>query len=296
MSPKYFYDAMGSALFEQICETPEYYPTRTELKLLGNIAHTLTKALPEDTVLVELGSGASEKTRALLDATTHISTYVPIDISPDALCQARRRLKTRYPALRIDPLVADFTTGIHLPDDLKRKHRVGFFPGSTIGNFDRPQAILLLQLMLWDLGRSSELIIGVDLLKDRKTLIAAYNDAQGITARFNKNLLVRMNLELDGGIDLDAFEHRAIWNEAMSRIEMHLVSLHDQTFSVAGHAFFMRKGESIHTENSHKFTVESFSNLAVESGWTVADVWVDEHRPFGIFRLTASAGEEERAT
>jgi dimethylhistidine N-methyltransferase len=287
LSPKYFYDAAGSALFEQICLTAEYYPTRTELSLLSRIASTLAQALPAGASLVEIGSGASEKTRLLLDAAPQLSSYIPIDISAEALAQAHRRLGEDYPSLQILPLEADFTRPLALPDAISKGNIVGFFPGSTIGNFEHEEATALLRKLRGELGDTSQLIVGVDLVKATQTLLAAYNDAEGVTARFNKNLLARFNRELDANVDLDSFEHEAIWNEDRQRIEMHLVSKVAQEIHIAGNAFQFNAGESIHTENSHKFTTESFAALVRGTGWAIADMWVSDLNPFGIFRLVA---------
>jgi dimethylhistidine N-methyltransferase len=289
LSPKYFYDAAGSELFEQICLTAEYYPTRTELSLLSTIAPALALAMPDGAALVELGSGASEKTRLLLDAAPHLSSYVPIDISGDALQQARDRLTEVYPSLGIHPVLADFTRPLVLPDEIREVPVVGFFPGSTIGNFDPSEAAALLRKLRGELGVASQLIVGVDLVKDTQTLLAAYNDTEGATARFNKNLLVRFNGELGANIDLDLFEHHAIWNESKQRIEMHLVSLVDQRLVIAGNVFQFGAGESIHTENSHKFTPASFAALVHGTGWLIAQTWVSDLQPFGMFRLVADA-------
>ncbi|WP_343206085.1 L-histidine N(alpha)-methyltransferase [Rhodanobacter sp. MP7CTX1] len=289
ISPKYFYDAAGSELFEQICLTPEYYPTRTELALLAMIAPSLADGIPEAATLVELGSGASEKTRLLLDSAPQISSYVPVDISSDALEQARLRLAVDYERLEILPLVADFTKSLVLPRQTKGAPVVGFFPGSTIGNFEPDEATQLLRKLRLELGDNSQLIVGVDLVKDTSTLLKAYDDASGVTARFNKNLLVRFNRELDADIDLDLFEHRAVWNTAKERIEMHLVSLIDQDVTVAGTTFHFRAGESIHTENSHKFTPASFGSLVHGTGWLVTKAWTSDVQPFGVFRLVADA-------
>lgn len=288
LSPKYFYDAAGSELFEKICETPEYYPTRTELALLGDIAPALAQSIPRDAALVELGSGASEKTKLLLDAAPHITTYVPVDVSGEALKQAGRRLRAIYPSLNTEPLVTDFTQPLVLPDSTRGRPVVGFFPGSTIGNFEPFDATRLLRKLRSELGDGSQLIVGADLVKDLPTLLAAYNDAGGVTAQFNKNLLVRFNRELGADIDLDQFEHQSIWNASASRIEMHLISRMDQVVTVASKPFRFHAGESIHTENSHKFTPDSFAALVQGTGWHVAQTWISGYQPFGIFQLVAT--------
>lgn len=286
-SPKYFYDGAGSALFEAICATPEYYPTRTETALLGSIASELVTYLPEGAALLELGSGASEKTRLLLDAAPWLSAYVPVDISPDALQGAAERLRAAYPSLEVHPRVADFTRGIELPDDVAGRPVVAFFPGSTIGNFTPDEAVELLRTVRCSLGKGTRFIVGADQVKDTGTLIAAYDDAEGVTAAFNRNVLVRINRELGADFDTGAFEHRAIWNAYKARIEMHLVSRHAQRVTVAGQVFDFAAGESIHTENSHKFTPASFAALAQAGGWIVEREWVSPGPAFGLYVLKA---------
>jgi dimethylhistidine N-methyltransferase len=285
LSPKYFYDALGSDLFEAICVTPEYYPTRTETALLGQIVGDIAAQIPDGAVLVEFGSGASDKTRLLLDAAPQIAAYVPIDISEDALKKAAYSLAQAYPDLLIAPLGEDFTTAIRLPAALQARAKVGFFPGSTIGNFTPEQAVQLLRSMRRLLGDDAQLIVGADLVKDEATLVAAYNDAEGVTAQFNKNLLTRINRELGGDFDVDAFEHVAIWNAQLNRIEMHLVSRVDQIVNAAQRTFAFRAGERLHTENSHKFTVASFAALAAKAGWSLGKQWISEAPQFAIFRL-----------
>lgn len=283
--PKYFYDAAGSELFEEICKTPEYYPTRAETALLRNIADQISAFIEDGATLIEFGSGASEKTRILLDACS-LGAYVPMDISTTALDRATRRLSAEYPALRMLPLPGDFTKPLDVPLPLGRAPRVGFFPGSTIGNFVHPEAIALLRSARTWLGKSAFMIVGVDIVKDTDTLIAAYSDAAGVTERFNKNLLVRINREAGGNFDVDSFDHVAHWNEACARIEMHLVSNVAQTVTAGGHTFDFAKGESVHTENSHKFTVGTFTRLVEAAGWTVKNHWVSDAPEFGIFLLS----------
>jgi len=285
--PKYFYDEAGSALFEEICATPEYYVTRVETALLQSVAAELARSIPRDTVLVEFGSGASDKTRQLLDAAPQISTYVPIDISPEALQQAVARLSHDYPRLEMMPLAEDFTRAVKLPPKLEHAPRVGFFPGSTIGNFTPAEAMRFLRSVRSLLGTGSSLIIGVDMIKDPATLLAAYDDALGVTARFNKNLLTRINRELGGDFDAQAFDHRAVWNAQLERMEMHLVSLIDQLVHVAGHSFTFKAGEQLHTESSHKFSVMSFGALACSAGWSINRYWLSPTPRFAIFSLTS---------
>lgn len=287
--PKYFYDEAGSALFEEICGTPEYYVTRAETALLQSVVHELVSGIAADAVLVEFGSGASDKTRLILDAAPHIGTYVPIDISPDALQRAAERISRDYPALRVAPLADDFTRAVALPAHVGHAPRVGFFPGSTIGNFAPQEAIWFLRSVRSLLGVRAQLIIGVDMIKDPARLVAAYDDSMSVTARFNKNLLARINRELRGDFDLDAFDHQAIWNPTLERMEMHLVSRFDQLVHVAGHGFAFKAGERLHTENSHKFSVESFKALAVSAGWVIDRYWLSSNPEFAIFSLTAPA-------
>jgi len=286
LSPKYFYDAIGSKLFEEICLTPEYYPTRTETALLHQTSATIAALIPDGAVLVEFGSGASDKTRCLLDAAPQIAAYVPIDISEDALGNAAERLRVLYPALQIAPLAGDFTEALQLPHAVDHLPRVGFFPGSTIGNFAPEEAVRFLRLARTLLGEDAIFIIGADVVKDVATLQAAYNDEQGVTARFNKNLLTRINRELNGDFDLSTFHHEARWNAELSRIEMHLVSRVDQIVNAAGHSYAFKMGETLHTENSHKFTTESLSALAAQAGWTVFAAWVSDAPQFAIYGLT----------
>jgi dimethylhistidine N-methyltransferase len=285
LSPKYFYDDAGSRLFEDICALEEYYPTRTETALLREIAKEIVAGLPPDAVLVEFGSGASDKTRLLLDASREITTYVPIDISADALARAAAGLGADYPGLRIVPLHGDFTQPLALPGAFRSAARIGFFPGSTIGNFTRTEAAALLRSARSLLGPGARLIVGADLVKDARTLIAAYDDRAGVTARFNKNLLVRMNRELGADFDPDSFDHLALWNADARRIEMHLVSRRDQQVQVAGRRFDFAEGERLHTENSHKFTQDSMAALAAEGGWTLGRTWISAAPQFGVFEL-----------
>ncbi|MFN3522836.1 MAG: ergothioneine biosynthesis protein EgtB [Phenylobacterium sp.] len=287
LSPKYFYDAEGSRLFEAICETAEYYPTRTEVALLRRIAEDLSAEIAEAAALVEFGSGASVKTRVLLDAAPQIAVYAPIDISPDALAEAERAIRRDYPALEVASLAEDFTKALGLPGAVAGRPVVGFFPGSTIGNFTPEEARAFLASARRLLGKDSSFIVGIDLVKDPAVLEAAYDDAAGVTAAFNKNLLVRMNRELGGDFEPGRFRHQAVWNAAERRIEMHLVSRTDQVVHVAGRAFRFAAGESLHTENSYKFTLEGFSALAGEAGWQVRRTWSSEDPAFAVVLLSA---------
>jgi dimethylhistidine N-methyltransferase len=290
---KYFYDAAGSHLFEEICRTDDYYVTRSETALLRNIAAELAAGIPAGAALVEFGSGESAKTRLLLDAAPQLSPYVPIDISADALDQATAMLARDYPQLTIAPVVADFTGQFHLPPAADGRPRVGFFPGSTLGNFDRDGAVRFLRSARRVLGEPASLLVGVDLVKDEAILSAAYDDSQGVTARFNKNLLIRINRELGGDFDPDAFDHLALWNPVHSRMEMHLVSRKDQIVNAAGHTFAFRSGERLHTENSHKFTIDSFAQLAARAGWSVVNTWISDEPRVAMFRLEPSCDSND---
>ena len=287
LSPKYFYDAEGSRLFEAICDLAEYYPTRTEIGLLRGAAAEIAATIPTGAALVEFGSGASVKTRILLDAAPQLGAYVPIDISRDALDDAARAIRRDYPELAVASLAEDFTTALSLPPEVAGRPVVGFFPGSTLGNFAPAEAREFLVRARRLLGEGASFLIGVDLVKPEATLVAAYDDALGVTAAFNKNLLVRINRELGADFDLEAFAHRARWNAQESRIEMHLESLRDQWVEVAGRRFHFAAGETLHTENSYKFTVEGVSRLAEAAGWRLERRWTSAHPAFAVVLLQA---------
>ncbi len=283
---KYLYDAEGSRLFEMICDVPEYYVTRAETALLVSVAPKLSERLPSRAALVEFGSGASAKTRLLLDALHDVRVYVPIDISESALSEASRSISEDYPTLRVIPLAADFTEHLHLPRAAADLAVIGFFPGSTIGNFNPSNAESFLRNAHAMLGAGSTFIIGVDVAKSAEILIPAYDDPQGVTAAFNKNLLVRLNREFGSDFDPTAFSHRAVWNSNESRIEMHLVSLCEQAVVVGGLTFKFSPGETIHTENSYKYQPETFERMAARAGWRVFDCWTSESPTFAIFGLS----------
>jgi dimethylhistidine N-methyltransferase len=285
--PKHFYDAEGSRLFEAITELAEYYPTRTEIGLLRSAAGEIARHIPDDAALVEFGSGASVKTRILLDAAPQLAVYAPIDISASALEGAAKAIRADYPGLTVAPLRDDFTNALRLPPEAEGRPVVGFFPGSTIGNFTPDEAKAFLVAARRLLGEGAAFLVGIDLVKDPAVLTAAYDDALGVTAAFNKNLLARINRELGGDFDLDAFAHRAVWNDAESRIEMHLMSLRDQTVRVAGREFAFRAGETLHTENSCKFTIDRFAAMARAAGWTLEQHWVSPDPAFGVVLLRA---------
>ncbi len=269
-SPKWFYDAEGSHLFEAITRLPEYYPTRQEAALLRRVAPEWAARFGPDAALVEFGSGASEKTRTVLDAAPSLAAYVPIDISAEALDAAARRIAAAYPALKVTPLVGDFLHLGALPAGIGQGRRIGFFPGSTIGNLERDEAIAFLKAARGLLGPDALFILGVDLVKAPDLLVAAYDDAAGVTAAFNRNLLVRANRELGAGFDVDSFAHRAVWNAAGSRMEMHLVATRDMSILLDGRRIAFAAGESIHTESSRKYTEDSVRDLAGAAGWTVS--------------------------
>jgi len=288
LSPKYLYDAEGSRLFEAITDLPEYYPTRTEVGLLREAAAEISQLIPKGAALVEFGSGASVKTRILLDAAPQIAVYTPIDISASALEAAAEAIGADYPDLVVTPLREDFTRALALPAETAGRPVVGFFPGSTIGNFTPDEAKAFLAVARRLLRAGARFLVGIDLKKDRATLEAAYDDAQGVTAAFNLNLLKRINRVLGGDFDLGAFAHRAVWNEAEGRVEMHLVSLKDQVVTVAGRRFGFAAGETLHTENSYKFTLEGFAELAGAAGWRLERWWACAHPAFAIVSLTTS--------
>ncbi|MEM8559769.1 MAG: L-histidine N(alpha)-methyltransferase [Bacteroidota bacterium] len=297
---KYFYDERGSALFDQITELDAYYPTRTEAAIMAAHVEAMAEAVGPRAALVEYGSGSSEKTRRLLAALPDLAAYVPIDISGDYLQAQAERLRQRFPETLILPVAADFTAPFALPalpPDTAR--RVVYFPGSTIGNFAPGPAVRLLRQMADVAGPSSDgrgggLLIGADLVKDRDVLVRAYDDPEGVTAAFNLNLLARINRDLGGTFDLDAFRHEARWNEEDARIEMHLVSERAQTVHVGttqagGGTFRFAAGESIHTENSHKYTLDGFARLAGRAGWTRRRVWTDPAGSFSVQYFEATA-------
>ena len=283
--PKYFYDGAGSALFEQITELPEYYPTRREIGILEEHAGDIAALIPPGAALVEFGSGSSTKTRKVLSTAASLAAYVPVDISAQFLQQQAAELRREYPKLAVLPVAADFTRPFELPDAVRIMPRVGFFPGSTIGNFEPHEAAAFLRHAGHILGRGATFIVGVDLIKDTQVLQKAYNDPQGVTAKFNLNLLARINRELGAKFNLECFEHHAFFNRERSRIEMHLASLKRQRIKVCGECIDFRAGETIHTENSYKYSVASFGALARGAGWTPTTVWTDPDNYFSVHTL-----------
>ncbi len=282
---KWLYDARGSRLFDRITELDDYYPTRTETGILEARATDLAAHAPEGAALVELGSGSSVKTRLLLDALPQLAAYVPVDISAEHLTDAAQQLATDYQALEVHPVVADFTGEFDLPETFGGVPKLLFFPGSTIGNFEVEAGVELMR-RLRALDNVAAFIVGMDLVKDRQTLLRAYDDGEGVTAEFNLNLLTRINRELGADFDLTAFRHKARWNETESRIEMHLVSRENQAVTVGGESLQFAEGETIHTENSHKYTPERFEELAGRAGWQLTELWTDDNHHFGVAVLT----------
>ena len=285
LSSKYFYDQTGSSLFEQITELPEYYPTRTEIGLLKTHANEFSELIGPGASLVEFGSGSSKKVRIILDALQKPSAYLPIDISKDYLIESAKDLARSYPDLIVVPISADYTRPLVLPVIPNELVRVGFFPGSTIGNFTPEEAIKFLRAVSIDLGTGNGLLIGVDLKKDTDILFAAYDDEAGVTAEFNLNILRHINRELGADLDLEGFKHEVRWEADKGRIEMHLVSKYDQKASINGHIFRFAAGESIHTEDSHKYTIDAFHSLAEEAGWRSHCHWTDSNDLFSIHYL-----------
>jgi L-histidine Nalpha-methyltransferase len=309
LSPLYFYDERGSQLFEEICELPEYYITRTETDILQQHARTIAARIGPNALLVELGSGASTKTRLLLDELPEPAAYVPVDISRTHLMAAAQRITEAYPHLEVLPACADFTQPFALPQSSRDPRRVVvFFPGSTIGNFDPPAAIQLMQIMRriaasgpqTRLGMAGVpgpvggLVIGFDLVKDPVILERAYDDAAGVTAEFNLNVLRRLNRDAGANFDLSAFRHQAVWVPEASRIEMRLISIRDQTVSIAGERLSFAADEAIITEHCHKYTPESFARLATAAGWSSQQAWTDDREYFHIQYLEQDLRQDKK--
>lgn len=283
LSPVWFYDELGSFLFDNICELPEYYITRTELQIMHAHANEMAQHIGPDAALIEFGSGTSLKTRLLLDRLEQPAAYVPVDISREHLFDAAGSLAKDYPKLHIVPVCADFTQNFELPRLIQAaQRRVVYFPGSTLGNFDRTQAQALLVRMREMVGKNGAVLIGIDLRKDPRVLERAYDDAAGVTAEFNINALRHVNRELGADFDLDAFEHTAVWIENESRIEMHLVSTRDQVVHLGGEKVRIGCGEHLRTEYCHKYTLDSFNELAATAGLQVSRVWTDPDKQFSV--------------
>lgn len=290
ISPKYFYDAAGSQLFDRICELPEYYPTRTELAILADCAGEMAALAGPRAEIVEFGAGSLRKVRLLLEAFEAPARYVPIDISGEYLGEAAAALRAEFPRLDVRPLAADYTQRLVLPAPAPDTGtRVGFFPGSTIGNFTPAEALDFLQRAA-EVLQGGALVLGADLVKDPHVLHAAYNDSEGVTAAFNLNLLARANTELGTDFDLAQFAHYAFYNAPQRRIEMHLVSRERQSVRLGGQRFQLEEGESLHTENSYKFTVDGLRALARRAGFRPGPVWTDPQRLFSVHWLHAPGG------
>jgi dimethylhistidine N-methyltransferase len=289
LNPKYFYDERGSALFEAICELPEYYPTRTEMAIMREHVAKMADRLGPDCLLIEYGSGSGRKTRVLIAALAPVA-YMPIDIAREQLARSAAELERDFPRLQVLAVCADYSRPLALPVDerTQARRRVVYFPGSTIGNFTLPEAGRFLREARATVGTGGAMLVGVDLKKDEALLHAAYNDAQGVTAAFNLNLLARINRELGADFDLGAFHHKAFYHAAMSRIEMHLVSDRRQTVTVAGHRFEFAAGETIHTENSCKYSVDEFQALARTAGFSPERCWTDPASLFAVHYLAAA--------
>lgn len=289
ISPKYFYDQAGSALFDQICELPEYYPTRTEHAILLRHTQDMADLIGPQADLIEFGAGSIRKTRILLDALQRPRRLVPIDISAEHLGHAARALRERYAPLEVHPLAADFTQPFSLPPALppgEARARVGLFLGSSLGNYEPDEALRFLQ-MAAGLLQGGGLLIGIDLVKDPAVLHAAYNDAQGVTAAFNRNLLVRANRELAADFQPERFAHYACYQPHLQRVEMHLISLQRQVVRLCGQCLEFAEGDAIHTENSHKFSIEGFRELACQAGFRPGPVWLDARRWYAVQWLHA---------
>ena len=282
---KYFYDDAGSRLFDEICGLVEYYPYHTELCMLPEIGRGLAELFKGNLDIIEFGAGSLVKIRLLLEHLNGIRHYVPVDIAGDYLRRAALELDNDFSNIEVTPIEADFTNPIELPENDIGVIRMGFFPGSTIGNFSPSQAVSLLDGFRKSLGKGAWLLIGVDMKKSPSILYRAYNDAAGVTARFNKNLLLRINRELDGTFDVNNFEHYAFYNIQQWRVEMHLVSLVEQKVLVNGVRFSFRCGESIHTENSYKYSSDEFSELALRAGWKIEREWQDADHLFSHYLL-----------
>ncbi len=286
LSPKYFYDETGSQYFDEICRLDEYYPYRTEMALLPQVAKALNTHFSAPLSVVEFGAGSLKKIEPLLDHFDAIKAFLPIDISAGHLSQASKRLQQRYPNVHINPIAADFTKRVALPSS--KTPYFGFFPGSTIGNFTPPEAVDFLKSAAATLGRNSHLLIGVDTKKSPELLHSAYNDAKGVTAKFNLNILHRINKELGAEIQIQNFEHYAHYNPEKGCVQMHLVSTIDQRYTLQGKPIQFRAGESIHTENSYKYSPQEFTHLAAQVGWQKTQIWLAPDNMFSLFLLRHS--------
>ena len=283
ISPKYFYDEIGSQLFEEITELPEYYLTDAELDIMRTHVDEMATQIGKQASLIEFGSGSSLKTRVLLEHLVELAAYVPVDISEDHLYTSAQKIRSEFPELAVHPVVADFTKPFALPTpDTMPVKNVVYFPGSTLGNFEYAEAMDLLRVMYGEAGAGGALLIGLDLQKEADIIHRAYNDSKGITAKFNLNMLRHLNTNYGANFDLDAFEHRAEYDEDKGRVVLELVSQKDQTFEVGDTEFKIADGEAILTEYSHKYTLEGFARTAHDAGFEVANVWTDPEQLFSV--------------
>lgn len=282
---RWLYDERGSELFEQITRLPEYYPTRVETGILRSNAGEIASFIGKGATVIEYGAGAGIKTEILMAALEAPRLYVPVDISGDFLDQAVISMRHRFPNIGIRPIVADFTEPFEIPDAIPLKGRSAFFPGSTIGNLDHAETVTFLRRVHRHVGSKGTAVIGADLTKDIRILLAAYDDRQGVTATFNLNLLARINRELEADFKLERFAHQARWNKINSAVEMHLVSLEAQSVIVDGQIFHFVAGETIHTETSRKYSVRTLSAIVESAGWYIEDMWTDSRQSFGVFGL-----------
>lgn len=287
---RWLYDDEGSELFEAITGVEEYYPTRTETRILSDNAAEIGAVFGEKAVLIEYGAGAGVKTEIVLSALDKPECYVPVDIAGDFLESSAERLRRRFPSLAIRPIVADFTADFDLPSDLSTEGRGAFFPGSTLGNLGHAEALALFRRVRGHVGNSGRFVVGIDLKKDIQTLLAAYDDKAGVTAAFNLNILTRINRELGGSFDLASFEHEARWNEEASAVEMHLVCVSQTRATVGERTFTFEGGETIHTESSRKYDLDDFTKLSNAAGWSVDRVWTDAKSLFAVVALAARNG------
>ena len=285
LNSKWFYDYKGSKLFEQITSLDEYYPTRTEKKILSTYKNEIANEIGANAIIIEPGAGDIKKIGIFLNSLNKPKKYIPLDISEEYIKKISPNFKKKFPNIPIDPKGYDFTSSMKLPFKISSSENIIiFFPGSTLGNFEKKEAVQFLKL-LKSKFKAKKIIIGVDLIKDIKTLISAYDDKKGITAKFNKNILKRINTELDGDINLGLYKHIAVFNKSKKRIEMRLKSIKNNTINIRGSKFVIKKNEEIHTENSHKYSLRSFKNLVNEAGWKISTTWVDDKKLFSVHCL-----------
>ena len=282
---RFLYDEEGSKLFDRICELPEYYPTRTELSILTEKACEIAAAIGPDVALLEFGAGSSQKARLLLDALERPAAYEPIDVSREHLVALAEEIAAAYPHLQVSAICADYTQPLELPDLQPRRRRTGFFPGSTIGNLAPGEARAFLATWAGQLGPDGLMVVGVDLKKPREIVLPAYDDAQGVTAAFSRNVLARANRDLGADFDLSAFHHTPEYDETSGRLSIHLTSLADQTVHVAGRSFHFARAERLHTEDSNKYAPEDFRRLAASAGYVAEAMWTDARNLFSVYML-----------